>query len=246
MIKFHVNDKGEAGKCRARGEGCPFGGDSKHYGTLELAREAFEKANAGKQLPETAKKMTRRERKELAARRKALEAKFDSRKFGDLQFSDIVFNRARHEELNRVKVKKAYPKLSKSELEDIVQRRTESDRRSWERRARTTPPESFEKNVPIRLVPIGTNLVKDDGEGGVMVVGKIEPPTIQLDIAQVVGCYRDNNGNLQKVNANTAVSIGQLPQDSGRTPSPWAWVREDAKAIKLQRYREKFAELYKL
>jgi hypothetical protein len=44
MAKFHINGKGEAGKCTATQGGCPFGGDEKHYPTPEAAREAYEKS----------------------------------------------------------------------------------------------------------------------------------------------------------------------------------------------------------
>lgn len=42
MDKYHVNDKGEAGRCGAYSGGCPFGGDSDHYTSPEEARAGFE------------------------------------------------------------------------------------------------------------------------------------------------------------------------------------------------------------
>lgn len=43
MAKFHVNLKtGEAGLCRAVGEGCPFGSSDKHYTSKEAAQKAYE------------------------------------------------------------------------------------------------------------------------------------------------------------------------------------------------------------
>lgn len=48
MAKFHINPKGEAGECKAKGGTCPFGGEDKHHSSPEAAREAFEK-NMGKE-----------------------------------------------------------------------------------------------------------------------------------------------------------------------------------------------------
>lgn len=42
MAKFHVNGKGEAGKCSAVKGNCPFGSDDEHYTSAEAARAAFE------------------------------------------------------------------------------------------------------------------------------------------------------------------------------------------------------------
>lgn len=57
MAKFHINAKGEPGKCRAFIVGCPFGGDSEHHETPELARAAFEKSMASANTPEPLKKV---------------------------------------------------------------------------------------------------------------------------------------------------------------------------------------------
>jgi hypothetical protein len=40
--KFHVNSKGEAGRCSAQSGGCPFGGESEHYSNPENAQKAYE------------------------------------------------------------------------------------------------------------------------------------------------------------------------------------------------------------
>jgi hypothetical protein len=47
MAKFHINAKGEAGKCSATQGGCPFGDESQHYTSPEAAREGYEKRNVG-------------------------------------------------------------------------------------------------------------------------------------------------------------------------------------------------------
>lgn len=56
MARYHINSKGEPGKCRAFIVGCPFGGDSEHHSTPEKAREAFEKSMAEANTPAPLKK----------------------------------------------------------------------------------------------------------------------------------------------------------------------------------------------
>lgn len=43
MSKYHVNENGEAGKCRAQSGNCPFGGASEHFDTVQDAQAAAEK-----------------------------------------------------------------------------------------------------------------------------------------------------------------------------------------------------------
>ena len=52
MNRFHVNLKGEAGKCSARAGQCPFGGEQAHYRSMENAQQAFELSMAAESLPE--------------------------------------------------------------------------------------------------------------------------------------------------------------------------------------------------
>lgn len=46
MARFHINNSGDAGLCRAVAGNCPFGDDSEHYGSQEEAREAYEERMA--------------------------------------------------------------------------------------------------------------------------------------------------------------------------------------------------------
>lgn len=50
MSKFHINDKGEPGKCRADQGKCPFGGQSKHYNTAADARKDYEARMKAKEM----------------------------------------------------------------------------------------------------------------------------------------------------------------------------------------------------
>jgi len=47
MAKFHINNKGEPGKCRAWSGDCPFGGDEVHYGSEKEAYAALERKYGG-------------------------------------------------------------------------------------------------------------------------------------------------------------------------------------------------------
>lgn len=40
--QFHINRKGEAGRCSAQSERCPFGGASEHYSSTDEAQKAYE------------------------------------------------------------------------------------------------------------------------------------------------------------------------------------------------------------
>jgi hypothetical protein len=42
MAKYHINDKGNPGKCTAQSGNCPFGDDTKHYSSKEEARNVYE------------------------------------------------------------------------------------------------------------------------------------------------------------------------------------------------------------
>lgn len=55
-MPYHVNDKGEAGRCGATKGHCPFGDADEHYSSLEAARFAFE-ANQDDQAHNTSSKI---------------------------------------------------------------------------------------------------------------------------------------------------------------------------------------------
>lgn len=46
MAKYHINGKGEPGKCSAEKGNCPFGSDDEHYTSAAAARTAYEKRQA--------------------------------------------------------------------------------------------------------------------------------------------------------------------------------------------------------
>jgi hypothetical protein len=51
MVKYHINGKGEAGKCSAQQGGCPFGDESEHFTSADAARKHYEKEMEGNATP---------------------------------------------------------------------------------------------------------------------------------------------------------------------------------------------------
>lgn len=51
-MTFHLNSKGEPGRCKAQPGNCPFGDETAHYGTKEQARLAYEATMESNNQPE--------------------------------------------------------------------------------------------------------------------------------------------------------------------------------------------------
>lgn len=56
MSKFHINSKGQPGKCGATQGNCPFGGEHQHYDTPAKAQAAYELSMAASTVAPTVKK----------------------------------------------------------------------------------------------------------------------------------------------------------------------------------------------
>lgn len=59
--KFHINSLGEPGTCRAKQDRCPFGQESDHYPTKELAAKAYEVRMQGRTFKTASKNPKNRE-----------------------------------------------------------------------------------------------------------------------------------------------------------------------------------------
>lgn len=46
MVKFHINDKGNPGKCNAQQSNCPFGPDAPHFETKQEAQKYYEESHS--------------------------------------------------------------------------------------------------------------------------------------------------------------------------------------------------------
>lgn len=53
--KFHINKKGEAGRCSAQSDRCPFGGESEHYSSTDEAQKAYENLQKSQVAPAISK-----------------------------------------------------------------------------------------------------------------------------------------------------------------------------------------------
>lgn len=235
MSKYHVNNQGEPGKCRAEGDGCPFGSADKHHDSPEIARAAYEKSNVGRELPAPVKKVSRRERKEQVAAMNEAYNNHDASKYDGLRFSEVTFDHVANEQQNRSYVKRSFPKLSKPDVEAAVNMRMESDRAKWERAARTEPAEAFEKDVPIRLVPVGAEVVSDDGT----VIGIVDKPSPRHDVADFVGIVRMNDGTERSFEGNQGINIGKLPAEEVFSTDSM-WDRNNSHAKKISENRVKY------
>lgn len=51
MTRFHVNNAGEASRCKAEKGGCPFGSAEEHHETADGARQAYEERMSGREIP---------------------------------------------------------------------------------------------------------------------------------------------------------------------------------------------------
>lgn len=252
MSKYHVNDNGEAGKCRATIIRCPFGGDAQHYSTPEIARLSYELSNASKQIPKTSKKESKRSRernqssaepvKASTVRKTVTRSNYNHEEFEGLAYDQVVFDREKRIADAKAEIKNESPKISRSQLEANAKSRVDSEYAAWNRRARSTPVKNGEKKVPIRLVPKGTQIVGSDGK---TVVGVVDDPVKRKDDAEPVGVYRGKNGALQFVDGNSPVNVGVLPPKdytisiNGSSGPSWLWVDADYDARKLERNREK-------
>ncbi len=67
MAKFHINSKGEPGKCRAFSDNCPFGGEEAHFKSEAQAYEAIAKENNGSFSKPERTTVKRRDWEEVAA-----------------------------------------------------------------------------------------------------------------------------------------------------------------------------------
>lgn len=242
MSKFHVNLKGEPGKCRVVSGRCPFGSPEEHHNSKEDARAAFEKTHANDVLPEAVKKTSRRERKKQTASFQEAFKNYDPNEYEGLRFSDVVFDQEFSENQNRVAVKKRYPGLSRSDIEDAVQIRVKKDFDTWKRKARTEPAKPFETNVPMRLIPIGTEIVGRDSSGNAEVIATVSGLEPRHDVADYLGVVTPTSESLENSyhEANAGLDVGAIPESSSVDLSA-VWERENSWAEKLQRNREKYA-----
>lgn len=238
MSKFHVNEKGEPGKCTAE-VACPFGSDDKHYPSPEIARQAYEENNSHQNIPTLTKRVANFLRGEQKPAIPVSE--YDNRDFDNLLYDQVTFEEEYRANRLRKQFTHSYPKRSSKEREGMVQRALIEERGRWYREAETEPVVSFQRQAPLRMVPAGVEIMGDDGEGGRMVIGRVESPSVD-DSGNLAACYTDAEGNMRYVDPNYPVDVGEVPEADPE--EPWGpWEREKRHAIRLSKNRKKFDEM---
>lgn len=237
MAKFHINNSGEAGQCKATQGGCPFGGDAQHYESPEIARQAFELSMAGSQVPEVSKKTSR------IVRTDAVEAatrdEWYSDDYGGLDYKDVVFDQ--DEVFNKWKdFYKAKAKTGHLRMDGVEEAANSSlirEKQEWETAARTEPVRSYEKNVPIRLLPVGVQVEVHDYQRGTLL--KTVGTPVDNGDGHVVGKYRDVANEWDYVEPNTTFNLGPVPSNKPVSPR---WKAANAKAAEIAKQRAQYQQ----
>ena len=285
MARYHINSKGEAGKCSATQGKCPFGGDANHYDSPEKAQQAFELSMASSTVAPVAKKAVARrpappeEGDEVKIHHDA--ALFDNtyapyqgqtgtvlESHGSsytVMFADTAILRMPHEVVlslpqNRFKpeewggfqkqdlewdakateqVVRGWPAW-KNASDESIRKQVDSMRQSWETRARTEPAKSYEENVPMRLIPVGSKVHAPFSKGdpykqvGRPVVNEKDDRGTPTDVA---GRYWDGV-QWDYVSGDTLFKTGRV--EDGKALAP-AWKEENRRAAELAAWREAYS-----
>lgn len=243
MSKFHINEKGEPGKCSAE-VACPFGSDDNHYPSPEVARQAYEESNAHQQVPTVSKKIAKflrggSKKDDLAI---TLE-NYNRQDFDDLPYDDVTYDEEHRADKMRRVVADSYKKISRSEREEIVQKKIQEQRARWYRMAETEPAVSYQRQVPLRLVPVGTDIMGDDGNGGRKVIGRVEAPS-EDEYANFSATYSDLDGTMHYVDPHHPVDVGVVEETDSK--KSWGvWERQQKHALRLAENRAKFDQIQK-
>lgn len=238
MAKFHINNSGEAGQCKATQGGCPFGGDAQHYESPEIARQAFELSMAGSQVPEVSKKTSR------IVRTDAVEAatrdEWYSDDYGGLDYKDVVFDKedilAKWTHFFRQNA--ITSKTTMEGAKDAAYSSMLNEKKVWETAARTEPAKSYEKNVPIRLLPAGAEVeVHISYRLGTAL--KVVGVPVDNGDGHVVGKYRDVANEWDYVEPNTTFNLGRVPSNKSISPR---WKDANAKAAEIAKQRAQYQQ----
>lgn len=233
MAKFHVNNAGEVGQCKATQGGCPFGGDAQHYESPEIARKAYELSMASSQVPTVTKKVSKAEAESIAEK----EA-FSPASYGGYSYEEVVFDevtiRARRKAWHRHNAQVS--RLRLDDLEDHVGNDVYREKKAWETAGRTEPAKSYDKGVPIRLIPVGTEVEVYDSRRHGYVYKTVGTP-VDNGGGDVVGKYRDVANEWDYVQPNTTFNVGPVAGEKKLSPR---WHAANQKAASLKAMREQY------
>jgi hypothetical protein len=251
MSKFHLNDKGEAGQCRAEKGGCPFGGEAQHYSSTEKARTAYEASMAAEQIPTTVKKTAdsrgakafRPESPKLPLSRD----EFDPALHDDFEYDDVFFDEqdVREGAYLASTAGESHDPVSEDDLLEMAQIAVDRKRAAWENWARTEPARSFEKNVPLRLIPADSTvqiqaLTEYGGRlEGRKVERKIGQPVFDEGEDRWVGRYANSHNEWKTAEPYDTFDTSYVPLGGKLNPS---WDEENEIAKRLAAVRATYTE----
>lgn len=230
MAKYHVNDKGESGQCRAEKGGCPFGGEAQHYSSPEVARQAYELSMAGEQIATVKKAPSEKVQKAAEKLKNTLDERlgrnqnpphlplsredFDPALHEGFKYDEVFYDEAkrRNEMINRHGRLFPYEK----ENEETLRQWMNTDYQIWRRAARFEKAKSFEKDVPIRLIPTGGKVevsMQNAEQYSNRTYRAVGRPVEVEGTGEIVGRYRDSMNEWDYVQPDTTFNTGHVDPD---------------------------------
>lgn len=243
MSKFHVNDKGEAGQCRAEKGGCPFGGEAQHYSSPENARQAYELSMAGEQIATISRKpAVSIEKAPQAVRKNAnpdlplTREEYDPILHEGFDYDEVFYDEAATRKMITDVYENRYPGDTESNVERVRAAMVQH-RLNWARKARFEKAKSFEKNVPIRLIPTGSKVEVNQHTRDRYSNKAYRPVGRPVEIegtSRVVGRYRNSMNEWDYVEPDTTFNLGHVDSDK-KIDSHWNDENQNAKRLAMVR-----------
>lgn len=245
MSKFHLNDKGEAGQCRAEKGGCPFGGEAQHYSSTEKARTAYEASMAAEQIPTMAKKtVTARGSKAFRPESPKLPLSredFNPALHDNFEYDEVFFDEqnVREESYLNSTAGESHDPVPEDYLLEMAQMAVDRKRAAWENAARTAPATQNEKNVPLRLIPAysAVQIQARTEKGGRLdykVARPIGQPVFDEEEDRWIGRYVNAYNEWQNAEPEDTFDTEYVPLDGALNPS---WEEENDIAKRLATVR---------
>lgn len=251
MSKFHLNDKGEAGQCRATQGGCPFGGEAQHYSSTEKARTAYEASMAAEQIPTTVKK-TATARSENAFRPESPKLPLSREDFNpalneNFEYDEVFFDEQdiREQSYLNSTAGESHDPVDKDDLLVMAQMAVDRKRIAWESWTRTEPAKPFERNVPLRLIPAYSTvqiMARTEYGGsldGSWVTRSVGQPVFDEDEDRWIGRYVNAYNEWQNAEPEDTFDTVHVPSNGELNPS---WEEENEIAKRLAKVRAAYAK----
>lgn len=175
--------------------------------------------------------------KEAGARLKAIsdaQQSYFERNYDGFTKEQLIFDREAY--IRKLSQGRAWRDASREKLE----KQADNAHASWVAEARTEPATSYEENVPIRLLPVGTEVHYPYAKGSpYRKVGTPvdNGPDFKTGEHDIVGKYHDGI-QWDYVSPNTTFKLGVVPVGKNLSPR---WNAINAKAARLRELREQVA-----